>query len=127
MIQAYFDQLKHVIDSYATAAFVLDAQISFELRPGDQGYVVGSVLFLDHSILHFREYLDAEGGQISRLTYSYHYQDVDTRLIFRYDNARHRPLLPTPDHKHIVDTIEASQPPSLDAVLAEIVVAREWI
>lgn len=53
MIQAYFDQLKHVIDSYATTAFVLDAQVSFELRPGDQGYVVGSVLFLDYSILTF--------------------------------------------------------------------------
>lgn len=52
MIQAYFDGLKQVIDRYATAPFVLDAQVNFELRPGDQGYVVGAVLFQDESSLN---------------------------------------------------------------------------
>ena len=26
--------------------------------------------------------------------YAYHYQDADTNLVFRYDNAAHKPALP---------------------------------
>ena len=126
MIRAYFDQLKHVIDSYAAASFVLDAQVSFELRPGDQGFLLGSVLFLDQSLLHFREYLDVAGDQLNRLSYSYHYQDSDKRLVFRYDNALHRPALPMLEHKHTGDTIVASPAPGLEAVLSEIVGMRRW-
>lgn len=126
MIRAYFDQLKHVIDSYAAASFVLDAQVSFELRPGDQGFLLGSVLYLDQSILHFREYLDVAGGQVSRLSYSYHYQDSDERLVFRYDNAFHRPALPVLEHKHTVEAIVASPAPGIEAVLTEIVGMRRW-
>ena len=44
MIQTYFDRLKRVIDSYAAVPFVLDVQVSFELRQGDQGLVVGQVI-----------------------------------------------------------------------------------
>lgn len=58
MIQRHFDELKRVVDGYAAAPFVLDAQVSFEVRPGDQGFVEGAVLFQDRSTLHFREYLD---------------------------------------------------------------------
>lgn len=127
MIQAYFDQLKRVVDSYAAASFVLDAQVSFELRPGDQGYVVGAVLFQDQSILHFREYLDAAGGRVSKLTYSCHYQHADMQLIFRYDNARHRPALPMLEHKHTANSIAVCPAPTLEAVLTEIVVMRGWV
>ena len=127
MIPIYFDQVKAVIDKYAATGFVLETNVNFERRPGDQGFLNGVISFVEGSQLHFSEFLDQVGENVEKLMYTYHYQDSNKSLIFRYDNARHRPLLPTPDHKHIVDTIEASQPPSLDAVLAEIVVAREWI
>lgn len=34
--------------------------------------------------------------------YTYHYQGADNRLIFRYDNARHRPPLRALEHKHTI-------------------------
>ena len=127
MIQTYFDRLKRVIDSYAAVPFVLDVQVSFELRPGDQGLVVGQVLFRDQTALHFREYLDGTEGYFSKLMYSYHYQDANEQLIFRYDNARHRPPLPVLEHKHTSGQIIASQAPTLEAVLAEIAVQEGWV
>ena len=126
MIQIYFDRLKRVIDRYAAAPFVLDARVSFELRPGDQGYVTGSVLFQDQSILFFREYLDSSAGRVSKLMYSYHWQDADEQLVFRYDNARHRPPLAMLDHKHTVNGIVSSQEPTLETVLAEVVTTAGW-
>ena len=127
MIQTYFDRLKRVIDGFAAAPFVLDAQVSFDLRPGDQGFVVGTVLFQDQSSLRFREYLDGAAGQVSKLMYSYHYQDANEHLVFRYDNARHRPPLPALEHKHTFDRVITSQAPALETVLGEIAVAKEWV
>ncbi len=127
MIQRYFDRLKRVVDGYAAAPFVLDVQISFELRPGNQGYVAGMVLFQDRSTLHFREYLDNAASHVSKLMYSYHYQDGDQQLIFRYDNALHRPMLPFLEHKHVGESIAESQTPALADVLTEIVMVRGWV
>lgn len=126
MIQNYFDELKQIIDSYATLPSVIETRVSFELRPSDQGYVVGAVLFQDQSVLHFREYVDNDGGYVSKQMYTYHYQDADQRLIFRYDNARHRPTLPTLEHKHTGDHATVSHMPTLEAVLAEIALIRGW-
>lgn len=127
MIQEHFNEVKRVIDSYAAAPFVLDAQVSFELRPGNQGYVVGIVLFQDRSILYFREYLDSDAGFVSKLMYSYHYQDAEQHLVFRYDNARHRPAPPTPEHKHAGESVVANKAPALAEVLIEIALTRGWV
>jgi len=52
--------------------------------------------------------------------YSYHYQDPQKQLIFRYDNAAHKPPLAFSQHKHFRDRIEAAPAPELAAVLKEI-------
>ena len=41
MIQTYFTQIKRIIDQYAMTSFVLEAQLHFDMRPGDQGYLTG--------------------------------------------------------------------------------------
>lgn len=46
-IQAYFDQIKANVDQYTTTPFVLDANVRFETRPGEQGYLAGSLTFVD--------------------------------------------------------------------------------
>ena len=120
MIQAYFSQVKSLVDRYAKASFVLDSNLSFELRPGDQGYVTGVLLFIDGSSLHFREFLDATDDIVDKLTYSYHYQDTDASLIFRYDNALHRPLLPSREHKHSRAGLQTQSAPMLEDVLLEV-------
>lgn len=126
-MQSYFAQIKTLIDQYAATSFVLEARISFELRPGNQGYLVGSVTFLDNSILHFKEFLDKTGEVTDKLMFSYHYQDADHQLIFRYDNARHKPPLTSPEHKHLPEEVIVASAPILADVLTEIVVTKGWV
>ena len=127
MIQNYFDQIKASVDQYAATGFVLDANVSFETRPGEQGYLAGSVTFVDGSVLHFAEFLDAIGESVDKLMYTYHYQDASDQLIFRYDNARHRPMLRSLEYKHIPGQIVEMPAPTLDDVLAEIAMDKGWM
>jgi hypothetical protein len=128
VIQAHFTQIKATIDEYARSAFVLDAAVNYETRPGDQGYLRGSITFIDETRLYFREYLDASGGMVERPAYSYHFEDAENHLIFRYDNARHKPALGFLEHKHIgANNIIQASPPTVDLVLAEIARMQGWI
>lgn len=76
--------------------------------------------------MHFREFLDSADDTLVKVMYSYHYQDDDQALVFRYDNALHRPALPFVDHKHVGSEIVAAEPPPLQDVLTEIVASRNW-
>jgi hypothetical protein len=60
--------------------------------------------------------------------YSYHYQDGQKRLVFRYDNAAHKPSLSQPEHKHTPEGVEVSSAPTLVEVLDEILslIRRPW-
>jgi len=127
VIQAYFDQVKAIVDQYAATRFVLDANVSFEMRPGGQGYLTGSVILVDGSALYFREFLDAVRGTVDKLMYTYHYQDAGNQLIFRYDNARHRPPLRSLEHKHTPGQVIEAPAPTLEDVLAEIVMVKGWV
>jgi len=106
--------------------FVLDVALHFESRPGDQGYLTGELIFVDGSQLHFREFLDSVEGNVEKLMYTYHYQSIDTTLIFRYDNALHRPTLPSLEHKHSSHGIQLHFSPVLEDVLLEVVESKSW-
>ena len=128
MIQAHFTQIKAIIDEYASTTFVLDVSVNFETRPGDQGYLRGSITFIDGSRMYFREYLDVAGGIVGKLAYSYHFEDDGNHLIFRYDNAKHKPDLSFSEHKHVgANDISQASAPSVDLVLAEIAQMQGWI
>jgi len=62
VMQAYFDQVKALISKYAGTRFVLDAKVSYEMRPGEQGYLPGSLTFADGSTLHFSMGIDGNYG-----------------------------------------------------------------
>lgn len=128
MIQAYFTQLKKTLDAYAAANFILDVGLTFETRPGNQGVLRGTIIFIDNSELHFKEYLDEAAQVIEKLAYSYHYHDAQKQLIFRYDNAQHKPPLLFEEHKHVTenDLIEAGAP-TIETVMAEISMAKGWL
>ena len=127
-IQAYFNQIRILLDRYSKIDVVLDTKVSFDLRPGDQGYISGSVTFKDASIVYFREFLDEFGGNVEKIMYSYHYQDASQALLFRYDNAAHKPALLFRDHKHLRgNKIEKTDVPTLRTVLAEIVNLKGWM
>ncbi|MCB0192339.1 MAG: hypothetical protein KDJ65_10385 [Anaerolineae bacterium] len=127
MIPIYFDQVKAVIDKYAATGFVLETNVNFERRPGDQGFLNGVISFVEGSQLHFSEFLDQVGENVEKLMYTYHYQDSNKSLIFRYDNARHKPALPSPEHKHLPNQIIITSAPDLDDVLTEIVTMQKWV
>ena len=66
MIQTYFTQIKRVIEQYAATSFVLEATMHIEMRPGDQGYLTGALIFADDSTLRFSEYLDQTGEVVDK-------------------------------------------------------------
>ena len=53
--------------------------------------------------------------------------NTGNQLIFRYDNALHKPALPSVAHKHLPTQIIAAPAPTLDEVLAEIATTRGWV
>lgn len=59
--------------------------------------------------------------------YTCHYQDANNQLVFRYDNARHRPPLRTLEHKHTPEQVAETPTPTLDGVLAEIAMGKGWV
>lgn len=120
MIHNYFAQIKSVADRYSSAPFVVKTELTFETRSGGQGYIRGRILFTDDSELYFKEYLDQISDKIDKIMYSYHYQNANKQLLFRYDNACHRPALAWNEHKHVQDQIIISLSPDLESVLLEI-------
>lgn len=105
----------------AGQAQIIDLRI--DPRSTLRGYIAGSLQFNDGSELHFREFIDLTQPD-PRLVYAYHYQDQATQLIFRYDNAAHKPTLSQPEHKHIPSGIILSNAPLLIDVLDEILQPR---
>ena len=119
MIEAY---LQSLLDLVAASPIVRASDVTIDKRTPRLGLIRGDLYFADDSRLHFRELVEAQDKVIRRM-YSYHYQDTDANLIFRYDDTPHHPGLDTfPHHKHdggetvVVTTV----PPDLAAVLQEI-------
>ena len=81
--------------------------------------VKGEIIFLDESALFFKEYLDLR-YRIDKKSYSFHYQDLNAKLLFRYDNALHKPALKFNEHKHIGDQIIFADIPNIADILGEI-------
>lgn len=109
------DSLDRVIGT--GEAMLLTLQV--DQRSSMQGVIAGSLQFSDESILHFREFVNM-GQEEPRLMYAYHYQDAEGRLIFRYDNAAHKPALPQATHRHTPSAVKVSPAPTLVEVLDEI-------
>lgn len=98
--------------------------VLYDKRGTYEGFVRGELLFVDGSVLHFREFIDNEITP-ERLMYSYHYSDSAEKLIIRYDNTGHHRklgLLTYPHHKHDghETNVIASEAPGLRKVLEEI-------
>lgn len=93
------------------------------------GFVRGIVTFADESQLHIRELMETQPTLV-QIAYAYHYQEADSTLVFRYDNAPHFPHLPThPHHKHegSADRVIGVQAPTIFQVLDEIELLPRWL
>jgi hypothetical protein len=115
----YARGITDLLDALLTAGQVKSVDLQIDQRSMLRGFIRGLLVFEDDAELHFREYVDVTLDE-PKLSYAYHYQDANQTLIFRYDNAAHRPPLAQPEHKHssIGATVEPA--PTLAQVIDEI-------
>lgn len=109
LIGEYFQRIESQI---ADCIYIVETSLVKDKRSLHIGIIEGELFFTDESKLHFVEFVDAK-EIIEVYRYSYHYQDRNNVLIFRYDMApHHRGIKTFPYHKHIHsnDVVEASAP-----------------
>ena len=96
--------------------------VHMEGRSPTLGYLRLKLVWSNGSELHVREFIDTDPQPV-RLSYAYHYQTAGQQLIFRYDNARHKPALGFADHRHASDgTItQVTTVPDLGQIVTEVV------
>ena len=116
----YAQNIVELIDNLLRLEVVRLTDFQVDVRSSQRGYIAGILHFDDDAQLHFREFVDVTQHD-PRAMYAYHYQNRNTRMIFRYDNALHRPALAQRDHKHTGDDhVEVTPAPSFADVLDEI-------
>jgi hypothetical protein len=118
-LKDYLSKLTETIKDYTPTGMILSSEITADFRSEKVGLLKGKIVFLDSSILFFREYLDLRYS-LDKKTYAFHYQNQLGDLRFRYDNAIHQPALAFIDHKHFGHEIIAADVPELEDVLEEI-------
>ncbi len=115
----YAREIEALLSSLIATSEATLTDIRIDQRSSLRGFIAGMLQFNDGSELHFREFVDASSTK-PRLMYAYHYQNVNRDLIFRYDNAAHRPRLPQVEHKHTTGGVASSPAPTLAQVIDEI-------
>ncbi len=115
----YARRISDLLDTLLAAGQVKSVDLQVDQRSMLRGFIRGLLLFDDDAELHFREFVDVTLDK-PKLAYAYHYQDANQTLIFRYDNAAHRPPLAQPEHKHISTGATISPAPTLTEVIDEI-------
>lgn len=118
LITEYFQKIESQI---ADCIHIVETSLFKDKRSLHIGIIEGELLFTDESALHFIEFVNVK-ETVEVYKYSYHYQDRNGDLIFRYDKApHHRGIGTFPHHKHIHSNkvVEASAP-GLAQVLDEI-------
>ncbi len=118
-IEDYLHEVEKLIHEVPCKLF---ANLQVENRGDVALYLRGKIIFTNESELQFKEYF-VTIPIMRKWAYSYHYQNRDKELIFRYDNAEHHKEIATyPYHKHITNDVLPSDILSLKEVLREILV-----
>ena len=117
LLRNYLKLFRQALEKLENYGYTESIEIKEEIRPNKQAIVKAKITLVDRSVLHIKEYLDAK-YKIEKVSYAYQYQDRNGELIFRYDNAVHRPALRFKEHKHTKDgvIIEASLPDISDII-----------
>ncbi len=114
----YFEQIRQAVKAFAGAQV---ERYQEQLLTATRANLRIRLRLLDNSFLEISEALTVEEEDLSWLSYRYHWQDPTGRLILRYDNAPHHQETETyPHHKHVAETVVASQRPSVPDLLKEI-------
>ncbi len=119
----YVRSIEEVVNRAVATGDATLVSLQMDQRSVVRGLLSGSLQFDDGSTVHFREFVDTSQAE-PKVMYVYHYQDTSNTLIFRYDNAAHRPALAQPAHRHSRSGIEISAVPSLSSVVDQILKQR---
>lgn len=121
LLNEYLNRFREGIQKIENYGYAESIDIREEIRANKQAILNVKVVLINQSVLHIKEYLDAK-YRINRVSYAYQYQDRTGRLIFRYDNAAHRPVLSFNEHKHLSDgTIYEAALPDLFDFIDEVI------
>ena len=117
-ILAYFEEVQSLIQRLARVEI---ERYEEQVLSKDRGNLRIRLRFRDNSLLELSEAIHNKEGMFTWLSYRYHYQTSDGRIIFRYDNTPHHPEVSTyPDHKHIGESIVEAVRPNIKQVLDEV-------
>lgn len=86
----YARAIQEVLGAAVATGEATTVTLEIDERSSLRGFLGGLLRFSNGHELHFREFVDLTREE-PRLTYAYHYQSAGRFLIFRYDNASHRP------------------------------------
>ena len=120
----YASNIENLLNGIVATGEAISVDIRIDQRSSLRGLIIGLLRFDNDSELHFREFVDTSLAE-PKLMYAYHYQDANKALIFRYDNAIHRPALPQAEHKHTPAGVEVSSAPTLAEVIDAILKGSE--
>jgi Family of unknown function (DUF6516) len=124
LLNNYQANIQAIIQKYVTGGWILSFTFSVDTKSSYLGFIQGKLDFINGSFLFFKEYVDLQ-KLVNKFSYSFHYQDLENNLIFRYDNAKHKPDLGFSDHKHINNKVIRCEVPDLEKVILEII--REYL
>jgi hypothetical protein len=119
LLTEYLEKLSRIIDDCSKTGYIFSSELNIDIRAENIGLIKATITFTDESKVPVTEYLDL-ASKSEKLSYSYHYQDRNRRLLFRYDNAAHKPSLGFAHHKHVGDSVSQCKLPDLDTILDEI-------
>jgi len=108
LLTEYLQYFTNAINEYSKTGFIITSEVKIDARTEKIGIIKASLMFHDDSKLFVTEYIDLR-YKLEKLTYSFHYQDKNRRLLFRYDNAVHKPVLSFQNHKHCKGVIIQSE------------------
>ncbi|MFH0724745.1 MAG: DUF6516 family protein [Pseudomonadota bacterium] len=120
-LRDYLVAFHRALEKFDDYGFAESIDIKEERRAAKQAVIKSDIALVDGSVLHIKEYIDAK-YDIEKISYAYQYQSRDGKLIFKYDNARHRPDLGFSNHKHLDDgTIIRTSLPDIFDVVDEVI------
>lgn len=120
-LRDYFKTIRAAIEGIENHGFTDSIEYDEQKRFGKQAVLTIKLVFINGNQLFIKEYIDWRYG-INRVSYAYHYQNNRQELIFRYDNAKHRPLLEEREHKHFHDgAVRMIAAPNIEDLLYEAI------
>ncbi|MBI4687568.1 MAG: hypothetical protein HY756_07280 [Nitrospirae bacterium] len=117
------DYLNELLKLLAANPYIKSQNLSFEERPPNAAYFIGTLIFINDSKMYFKEFVVFKPESVNIVKYGYSYLSKDNTLIFRYDNAldpQAKKLSTYPGHKHTHKELLSALKPAFDQLLREI-------